>query len=93
MIKIKFIGDNTRYIGEANTYDEAYRIMAKFIKDAEKTNGFHWYYTRVIFIDEEMKIHFDVGSHSEFFDFEFKDPYHYKDVCKRLFNSKKVSNG
>lgn len=84
MIKVKFVGKNSRYIGEAKTYDEAYQIMADFIHEAEKNNGFHWFYTRIMAYADKQTIHFDVSSHSEFFDFEFKDKYHFMDTCKAL---------
>lgn len=84
MIRIKFIGQNTRYIGEAASYDDAYKIMAKFIRNAERSNNFQWYYTRVIPNEEELRIRFDVGSHTEFFDFEFNNAKDFDIVCQQI---------
>lgn len=55
-----------REIGCANTREEVYKIIDAFLKD----HNYKSYYVRTW--NENDGTHYDVGSHSEFFIWEYK---------------------
>lgn len=55
-----------REIGRASTREEVYKIIDAFLKD----HNYKSYYVRTW--NENDGTHYDVGSHSEFFIWEYK---------------------
>ena len=66
MFHLYFDGDNSRKLGDFDSYGDAYDFMSNFLHEAEKNNNFHWWYTRVTINQNERRIDFDVSSHTEF---------------------------
>lgn len=62
--------NNLRFLGEPNNKDEAWNMISKFLKE----HNFHCYYVRN-WITPDGTLHYDVGSHSEFFELEGYEEY------------------
>lgn len=89
MIDVYFIGENSRSLGRAMTYDLAYKILHDFVRNAEKNNGFKWHYTRIIQHKDLRVLEFDVGSHVEFIEFRFDTQQEYDKAVEYLAEEQK----
>lgn len=54
-----------RFLGEPNSKDEAWNMISKFLKE----HNFECHYVRN-WTTPDGTLHYDVGSHSEFFELE-----------------------
>ena len=89
MIDVYFLGENSRSLGRAMSYDLAYKILHDFVRNAEKNNGFKWHYTRIIQHPDLRVLEFDVGSHVEFIEFRFDTQQEYDKAVEQLKQEQK----
>jgi len=82
VIDVIFDGKNRRSIGAAETLSDAMKLVSSFLQEAERKSGFHSYYTRCAWHDDQCMLWLDVGSWSEFFELRFDSPEAYREAKK-----------
>lgn len=87
MINVFLTREYDTLIGSVDTVREANILVSKYIEENWEPKGFHSYYTRMAFHDDQRTVWQDVGSHFQFFELRFDTVEEYMRAKGEVLNA------